>query len=226
MGIDVCGLMALKFASNFGPFGRTLTLGRQQIHVDNNVLRQAVNDSVVEQKMDFCESFLMKWFGAKCVDSADISGFEGASIICDLGKPVPPNLHFRWDTIIDFGTSEHVFEFPTLLENIRNALVYGGQILHVLPANNFCGHGFYQFSPDLFLQVYSEINGYSSTEVFIAEISEPRKWRRITKREDGSRLDVSTKGSAYVVVRSKKSAARTNVYQVYQSDYFEVWGDS
>ena len=37
----------------------------------------------------------------------------------------------------------------------------GGMIIHALPANNFCGHGFWQFSPELFYELYSPENGRS-----------------------------------------------------------------
>src|SRR5204863_4169092 len=36
----------------------------------------------------------------------------------------------------------------------------GGHLLIVTPANNYFGHGFYQFSPELFYRVLSEQNGF------------------------------------------------------------------
>jgi hypothetical protein len=35
------------------------------------------------------------------------------------------------------------------LENVQ-AISGGGEIIHVLPANNLCCHGFWQFWPELF----------------------------------------------------------------------------
>ena len=74
------------------------------------------------------------------------------------------NLNEKFDTIIDFGTSEHIFNVVENLSNISKFCKNNGIILHSLPANNNCGHGFWQFSPELFFSLYSENNGFSDTE--------------------------------------------------------------
>ena len=41
----------------------------------------------------------------------------------------------------------------------------GGTIIHSLPSNNNCGHGFWQFSPELFFSLYNEKNGFKNNEM-------------------------------------------------------------
>jgi 2-polyprenyl-3-methyl-5-hydroxy-6-metoxy-1,4-benzoquinol methylase len=68
-----------------------------------------------------------------------------------MNKPLPKTLHNKYDTVIDSGTLEHIFKAPEALEYCLLLCKPGGQILHMLPSNNWCGHGFWQFSPELIL---------------------------------------------------------------------------
>ena len=38
----------------------------------------------------------------------------------------------------------------------------GGHFIGVYPIDNFCGHGFYQFLPELFFRCFSQENGFES----------------------------------------------------------------
>jgi len=50
-----------------------------------------------------------------------------------------------YDTLVNFGSLEHVYNAPQALLNVSELCRNGGQILHLLPGNNFCGHGFWRF---------------------------------------------------------------------------------
>src|SRR6516162_6511281 len=41
---------------------------------------------------------------------------------------------------------------------------------------NYCGHGFWQFSPELFFSLYSEKNGYSDTRIFLVSLDDWDTW--------------------------------------------------
>src|SRR5439155_1047463 len=45
----------------------------------------------------------------------------------------------------------------------------GGHFFLLTPANNFCGHGFYQFSPELFFRVLSRENGFEVARMIALE---------------------------------------------------------
>jgi len=57
--------------------------------------------------------------------------------------------------VIDGGTLEHVFNFPVAIKNAMQMVRAGGRLSLSPPANNYFGHGFYQFSPELFYRVLS-----------------------------------------------------------------------
>jgi hypothetical protein len=91
-----------------------------------------------------------------------------------------------------------------------------------LPANGFCGHGFWQFSPELFFSLYSEANGYQDTEVFLADLADEQSWYRVKKPRGGKRADVVTTQAVYVLVRTRLVKPFSHDH-VQQSDYEFAW---
>ena len=103
---------------------------------------------------------MFKYLGASTVESLDYSPFEDASIIHDLNNPIPPELYNRFDFIYDGGTIEHIYDIKMTMENIKGMLRVGGIFAGLACADGCLGHGFYQFSPELYRTVFSEENGY------------------------------------------------------------------
>jgi hypothetical protein len=157
MGIDISVINHLKYCSTFGKFNNTITMGRQQIHVDTSNLFN-INTYTPG---DWCENMLIQEFGSTHVDSMDFSNFESANIIHDLNKIIiDTNLIQKYDTVLDLGTLEHIYHINNAFVNLSKLCKVGGQIIHILPGNGQCGHGFWQFSPEVFFSLYSEVNGY------------------------------------------------------------------
>src|SRR5262249_50656134 len=103
------------------------------------------------------------------VESIDFSNNEGATIVHDLGQPLPTDLHARFDLAVDGGTLEHVFNFPVAIANLMRLVKVGGIAYTNGPCNNLCGHGFYQFSPELMYRVFSASNGFEILFVRLAK---------------------------------------------------------
>ncbi len=141
-----------------------------------------------------------------------------------MNKPIE-NLNEKFDTIIDFGTSEHIFNVVENLSNISKFCKNNGIILHSLPANNNCGHGFWQFSPELFFSLYSENNGFSDTEIFIFNTHNKYEWWKVEKQKLGERLEISSDAPLYVLVKTIKKSETQNK-DVQQSDYIERWNEN
>lgn len=109
------------------------------------------------ETVDSYDFFLV--LGFKDVKALDISEYEGANIIFDLNSSdIYPEICNRFDYIVDGGTFEHVFNIPNAFINITKMLKVGGKIIHWVPANNFINHGFYSFSPTLFIDYYEANN--------------------------------------------------------------------
>lgn len=206
MGIDAHAFHMLCYVTKkYGVLGNTVTLGRQAIHLTSLINRKKVDTSA---SCGYCEPLLADMFGASHVDSIDNSNYEGATIIADMNSPLPDELEGKYDTVIDFGCTEHIFDVGQAFRNIAAMCKIGGIVLHVVPANQFCGHGFYQFSPELFFSWYSEANGYSDTEVFLAEVLDENNWFRVSPPQDGKRINIRSSGKLYVLAISKRVRQR------------------
>jgi hypothetical protein len=106
--------------------------------------------------------------GASSVSEMDASDYEGAALVHDLNSPVPSQLHDTCDFIYDGGSLEHIFDVPEVFRNYGRLLRRGGVLAVSTSANNQCGHGFYQFSPELIYRYFCPQNGWVGTKVFFA----------------------------------------------------------
>lgn len=87
----------------------------------------------------------------------------------DLEKPLDARYHNFFNLVIDSGTMEHIFDVKSVMNNIVQITKVGGYVLHLVPAQNFLNHGFYQFSPTFFYDFYTS-NGFEIIESYIIEI--------------------------------------------------------
>ena len=103
---------------------------------------------------------MLKLFGAHLIDLIDASDYEQATIMADMNYPIPNDIHNSYDIVFDGGSLEHVFNVEQALRNVMSLPKIGGNVIIHTMANNCLGHGFYQFSPELFYRVFSPENGY------------------------------------------------------------------
>jgi hypothetical protein len=159
-------------------------------------------------------------FGANQVDSIDNSPFEGASHILDLNEV--QTFDRQYDTVLDIGTTEHALNVLNAFFNMQRLCKVGGQVIHVAPANNFCGHGFWQFSPELFFHLYSIENGFKDIEVFLCETKRPRHWFKVEAPSGNQRAETLSNRRLYVLVRAQKTEERDLTIS-FQTDYMNRW---
>ena len=226
MGLDIHGLNLLRHARRHGAFQRCITIGRQGVHVDKMSLRTLLGAAPGYAPGTYCESLLQEHFGASSVDSIDNSNFESATIVHDMNQPIPAALAAGYDTVFDGGCLEHIYNVTQALANCSAFCKPGAQILHVLPANNFCGHGFWQFSPELFFALYAPGNGYRDTEVFLADLEDTEHWYRVKMPENDQRVNVINAHELYLLVRTVVAGATVSHRAVQQSDYAYAWAQS
>lgn len=240
MGVDiyVLNFLAATTSIHKRSFGRTLTFGRQGYHIPaqrrtvaEDILRacdpSAVLD-VIQPAGEIWADGLFRYFGASNLSAMDASTYEGAGVVHDLNLPVPFRLHGAFDTIFDGGTIEHIFDIPTVLHNVDALLSSGGLFISVNGANNFLGHGLYQFSPELMWRAFSPDRGYSVEAMYFAPHSAtPTLIDAPDPRAAGKRLLVgATHEPTYLCMVARKVGAVGSLPAVYQSDYSAVWDAS
>jgi SAM-dependent methyltransferase len=187
MGIDIQQARFLSQARDHGArFGRVGVLGRQVMMASKEQLAEwlsaepqdctaAQRETMAGMAGQFAEPF-MEFLGATETVSFDASDYEGAKVLHDFNEPVPERFHGQFDTVVDSGSLEHIFNFPVAIKNLMQMVKPGGHLLIMTPANNFCGHGFYQFSPELFYRVLSETNGFAVRRMLVAECFPDAYW--------------------------------------------------
>ncbi|GAP33852.1 hypothetical protein [Piscinibacter sakaiensis] len=242
MGIDLHNLHLLAHAQDLGVrFERTLTIGRQALFVDPPDLaafqrRRGVTPwpgaaAPAGGGPVYAEAMLQAWFGARELESVDASAYEQATRVHDMNRPWADGAGCPapCDAVLDFGCLEHVFDFPTAWRNVVDACRVGGHVLHALPMNNLSGHGFYQFSPELFFNLYQPARGFELRGVYAATKAEPRRWWAVADPQRlGRRVTLRNGHEVYLLVIARKLREPGPLPAPQQSDYAQqawVGGD-
>lgn len=163
--------------------GNVLTVGRQHVfgtmkHLQRwademdfplkpNLKMSLSNKEEFKEEGYITDITLFHSLGFDSIESIDLSNYEQCTIIHDLNNNVPENLYNKYDFIYDGGASEHIFNFPKVLENYHRMLKVGGRIVHSLPSSNHVDHGLYMFSPTLFFDYYLANNWEIIESLFI-----------------------------------------------------------
>jgi hypothetical protein len=183
----------------------------------------------------YSDDFFRDILGAASVSAIDVSDYEGAELIHDLNRPVPSEWHGRFDAVVDGGTLEHVFNIPTAFANLMQVVKVGGRVFVTSPANNLCGHGFYQFSPEFMYRVFCPENGFQIQQAIIVEGRFPsfelaparRAFHVVDPAAVSSRVMLTSGRPAYLMVEALK-ISDVVLFPPYpqQSDYVVEWDRS
>ena len=156
----------------------------------------------------------------------DASNFEGATIVHDLNLPVPDSLKGKFDVVCDGGTIEHVMNFPVVIRNCMEMVKVGGHLILGTPANNFFGHGFYQFSPELWFRLLAPVHGYEMRRMVALEYGPRARWYEVADPEVvRDRVAMTNRYRVLLMILARKTA-EAPILQKFpqQSDYVPQWG--
>jgi hypothetical protein len=238
VGVDVSVLRLLIEARRaYGPWGETLQLGRQGIHIPPAL--QPIADEMVRQSglgaslqsvtggSYWADQGLLQTLGATAVSAADVSDFEGAQVIHDFNNEIDETWSQRFDTIFDGGALEHIFNIPTASANLMRMLRVGGRLVSINAGNNQVGHGFYQFSPELIYRIFSRENGFETPAVYLIPIDKgvPQLLLARDPETVGRRQEIGpTPHPTYIAFISRK-IAHVQPFSKWpqQSDYATAW---
>jgi len=198
--------------------GDVLTIGRQWLVLSPRDLAQlvrqaqlwpaAIDEAEFLKRVALLPYYLdpfLEFLGATSVKAMDISAFEGASVLHDLNQPIPADWENRHDLVFDGGSLEHIFHFPNAISNYMRLVKPGGTLMIFTVANNFCGHGFYQFSPEVFYRVLSPENGFEITRLHAVE--DDMVWSRLF----GFSYPINIPGQSYAVADPAQLGARVEL---------------
>lgn len=235
MGLDINAVQFLIAARKSGvEFGDVITLGRQDLNVYPAKMKALLETHGFSGELfapgaadtGFAEP-VFKSLGARNVYALDFSDFEGAEFVHDLNLPLPDKLQQRFDLVYDGGTLEHVFHFPQALKNCMEMVKLGGRFMMHAPGNNWWGHGFYQFSPELFYRTLSPENGYEVDRMIAHLVGPYGRWFEVSDPDKiRARVEAITFGPVHLLVRARRIAVTPIFAKTpQQSDYNKRWED-
>lgn len=243
MGIHASfGALLVRAKERGALFETTATIGRQSLAVPmGDLAAWARRLGIAEPDWDsfavdgYSEDFFGKMLGAKTLMSFDFSAYQGAGVVHDFNQPLPRAYHTTCDAVVDGGSIEHIFDIKQVLSNYMALPKIGGDVHICTNANNVCGHGFYQFSPEFFYRVFSEANGYRIETVCLIEtpfhLVEKSARQRIFEVADpasvGKRMVIVNDKPVSIYVHARRVAERPLFAEPpYQSDYLGEWADA
>jgi SAM-dependent methyltransferase len=237
MGIDVETARFLLARRREGArFERCATLGRQHCYFGNketaNLLREVGLDPkdfprlFPEEYPRYSEAF-WEMLGAKELVTIDASSFEGATRVHDLNQPIPAEWKESFDAVCDIGTLEHVFNFPTAIRNCLEMVEVGGHFFAQTPANNNMGHGFYQFSPELYFRILSPKNGFRIEQFIAIEYGPRRRWFTVRDPETvRARVTLINSYPVGLCIAARRVEIKPLLVETpQQSDYASAWAE-
>jgi hypothetical protein len=225
-------------------FAKTLTVARLSLYLHpaevralRELYRQTTGSSpnglLADYRFgEYSDGFLRDLLGIEALDVLDCSAYQGATLLHDLNQPVPQEWWGRFDAVIDGGSLEHVFHFPVAVGNLMRLARVGGSVFLNVPANNLCGHGFYQFSPELMYRVFARENGFELKKVVVLQARFPgvelAPIRRAYVVADPAavrrRVGLLSRRPVVMVVEAQKVADATPfAVAPQQSDYVAAW---
>lgn len=222
--------------------GRFLSIGKQTVSVSPTEIRDLFNqfgistrrldDTIAEgsartdrttrkTRQSIFDHDLIAAFSDATYDCLDRSEYEGANVIHDLTKPIPPELAGQFDFVYDGGCLDNIFDPTTALRNMAALVRPGGRLLHFNVGTAYAG-AYLSFSPEWFFSYYA-VNGFTDCKTYCAIAREPEGDRYIfdtdlyfwqpffTRQEnyDYVRACQSVDGAVFVICIAEKDEAST-----------------
>lgn len=233
MGLGINGSRALCWVKKNGEVDLTdtLMLGKQELMLSKKACKRISRDyaDILKNKVyveKFSNNFL-KSLGAKNIESLDVSDYQGVDIVYDLNIPITENMRGKYSLIIDGGTTEHIFNYPQAIKNVMDMLRVGGVYFGMIPMNCWSGHGLYQFSPSLFVQIFSQANGFMINHLMMdRKYSDGRLYEFPTQNVGNSRIEINDHIPTLIFVVAKKVSNTPNEIIFQENFYQNLWEEN
>ncbi|WP_373033245.1 hypothetical protein [Sulfurovum sp.] len=171
--------LMIRAKRNGASFDNILTIGHLKLFLTKKEIKQLIktyNLNIEASSFDeytYSNKFFEIFLEAKNVQSLDYSDYEKCDVVHDMNQNIGREYYEKYDVVVDGGTLEHVFNFPVAISNCMQMLKEGGNLFVFTMANNHMGHGFYQFSPELFFRTLNEDNGFEIVDILLEEHKYP-----------------------------------------------------
>ncbi len=238
MGINKNSLRFLLLAKKMGvDFSNTAMIGRQCLNMpEAHFVDVMKNESGFTESVETWQNMyrhryaekILQYLGAKKVDSFDFSDYEQATFTHDFNAPLPEQYKNQYTLVIDGGSLEHIFNFPVAIRNCMEMIQQNGHFISITPSNNNFGHGFYQFSPELFYRVLHPNNGFKVNQMYYYDDKFASSWMSVIDPDVvRKRVTLINDKPVMLILLAQRMELKTLFTQTpQQSDYQAAWEEN
>lgn len=119
---------------------------------------------------DFVKWLYRKFFATQSVASIDMNGTPEASKR-DLNIPIIPMDGVPYETVINHGTAEHIFNIGQVFRTMHDNCAVGGLMIHESPFTGWIDHGFWTIQPTAYFDLCTA-NGYALVYMAVTQIEQ------------------------------------------------------
>src|SRR5262249_49715371 len=110
------------------------------------------------------------------------------------------------------------------IKNCMDMVACGGHLILLTPTNNYSGHGFYQFSAELFFRTLSHENGFEVEECLAWEQTPVPVYYRVRNPEKIKKwVHLVTRYPTLMMVRARKIRKVEGLTTPQQGGYVTLW---
>jgi hypothetical protein len=240
MGIRIIDINFILLNLKRKKYDNILILGYQKIYFDSIYFESLLNkygynnynkNINIINNSDQIDCLRLFGILSDNVDVMDVSDYEGANLIYDLSENpsiLPGKYLAKYDLVLDWGTSEHVFNIINCYLNINNMLTDYGEFLCLTPMNTMPDHGYYQLSPNFYYDFFPKL--YHATSINILQMqdvySTSEKWNLFLYSRNC--IDHIVNGGIdnkiyYNFIHSIKNKNKVNNDKIYQYQFQDHW---
>lgn len=144
-----------------------IELGNQRFRTDKKLKEKVysilgIPPATPTSVKEFYESIGFKKYLAIDVNT------EKDAIALDLNLDLRKEYNYteQYNLVTNNGTGEHIFNQYTVFKNVHDLCKVGGIMIHNLPFTGYIDHGFYNFQPNLFVEI-ARSNKYTMKQLWI-----------------------------------------------------------
>lgn len=176
MGLHKSGIQAFLdlFKSSSTPSNSVVTFGTQTFDstlsdallmmLKRNILLHLEESKSAPQNQTIDGNLLFRILGFKQIVNIDVLPHTNETYVHDLCKPIPKELHQKFDMIFDGSTGSHCLNRLEMLSNAICLLKTGGRVIHSFGCD-LLGGTFGLLTPQILTRFYEE-NGFSEIKAY------------------------------------------------------------
>jgi hypothetical protein len=172
----------IPFPKEIHLLGRqTISMSVEQLHAIFSVLGITPREVVVEYDIrtrqaktdnpSMNDATFFKMFGVESIRAVDHSDFEGADIVFDLTKKLPPQYESCADLIFDGSVMDNIFDPSSGMHNVAGMLRPGGRYIGINVGSTKWLPSYVAFNPYWFFDFFIA-NGFRDVKIYVIDFKE------------------------------------------------------